>query len=252
MNIFFRYAENYYISNLKLLKESNGDMKRILKILFIVFLVLIQNNQVFSRQIVFDMPVEQKVNGDKISAGIRIPAYDPLLLNVDILSFLPQTYRSAATVRLDKRMTLPVFIQSQASQGGGFIAGLKSILFGPRVGLEANENQSVSFIEKANLFIPIAPFQAYSTNGIKGFLTSAFFGPRVGMEIGERKIRRKEWIGLVPVVLVAYHLSTSNPGTSTVIVEAAAASILSRLWSALDAFKGKTMTEIELSENLKK
>ena len=143
-------------------------------------------------------------------------------------------------------------VYQEIQKRGGFRSGLKSLFFGPRVGLEANENKSVTFIEKANLLVPLAPFQAYSVNGIKGFAASAFFGPRVGMEIKERKIRRKEWLGLIPVIGVAYHLSASKPSTSTVLVEVAVAALLSRIWSAFEAFRGRTMTEIESAENLKR
>ncbi len=105
--------------------------------------------------------------------------------------------------------------QESASRSG-IMNGLKSLLFGPRIGLEANESVPISFIEKANLFVPLAPFQAYSENGIKEFLTSAFIGPRVGMEIKEQKIRRKEKIGLLIMAGITYHLMTSNPSSSGV------------------------------------
>ncbi len=130
--------------------------------------------------------------------------------------------------------------------------GLKSLLFGPRIGLEANESVPISFIEKANLFVPLAPFQAYSENGIKGFLTSAFIGPRVGMEIKERKIRRKEKIGLLIMAGITYHLMTSKPSSSGVISEVILGAFLSRLWPAYEAYRGKTMTDIDITENLRK
>ena len=148
--------------------------------------------------------------------------------------------------------TVPSSAYQDTQKPGGLHSGLKSLFFGPRVGLEANENQPVTFIEKANLFIPLAPFQVYSENGIKGFAASAFFGPRVGMEIKERKIRKVEWLGLVPVIGVTYHLITSRPSKTAVLIEVVSAALLSRLLPAIEAFRGKTMTEIEKKENLKR
>jgi len=148
--------------------------------------------------------------------------------------------------------TAPPSVNQDKQKPGGLRSGLKSLFFGPRVGLEANENQPVTFVEKANLFVPLAPFQVYSENGIKGFAASAFFGPRVGKEIKERKIRKVEWLGLVPVIGVTYHLMTSHPSKTTVLIEVASAALLSRLLPAIEAFRGKTMTEIERAENLKR
>ncbi len=142
--------------------------------------------------------------------------------------------------------------QAQAPGRGGYMAGLKTLLFGPRVGLEANENTKVTFVEKANLFVPLAPFQAYGVNGIKGFFAAGFLGPRVGMQLQERRIRMKEWLGLIPIVAVAYHLFTSDPSTSMIMMEVSAAGLLSRILPAFEAFKGRTMTEIERRENLRK
>ncbi len=142
--------------------------------------------------------------------------------------------------------------QEDTVDPGGYIVGLKGLLFGPRIGLEANEGTPISFVEKANLFVPLAPFQAYSVNGIKGFLASAFLGPRVGMQLNERKIRKKEWLGLIPVLAVTYHLFSSDPSTSMVMMEVAAAGFLSRILPAWEAFRGKTMTEIHRRESLQK
>ncbi|MCP4725617.1 MAG: hypothetical protein GY863_11300 [bacterium] len=142
--------------------------------------------------------------------------------------------------------------QEEEVDPGGYIVGLKALLFGPRVGLEANEGTRISFVEKANLFVPLSPFQAYSVNGIKGFLASAFLGPRVGMQLKERKIRKKEWLGLIPVIAVTYHLFSSDPSTSMVLMEVAVAGLLSRILPAWEAFRGKTMTEVHRRENLQK
>lgn len=145
----------------------------------------------------------------------------------------------------------PVY-QDETGETGGWKAGLKSLFFGPRIGIEANENVPISFIEKANLFVPLSPFQAYAENGVKGFFTSAFFGPRVGMELKERKIRKKEWYGLIPALAVTFHLRSSHPSTGAVIGEVVLAAFLSRVLPAFDAHRGRTMSDIELAENLRR
>jgi len=141
--------------------------------------------------------------------------------------------------------------QGDVSDPGGVMPCLKTLIFGPRIGLEANEGVPISFVEKANIFLPIAPFQAFSKTGIKGFFASAFIGPRVGMQMNQRKIRTKEWLCLLPVVAVAAHLAVSDkPSTPTIMIEIAAAAFISRLLPAIDAFRGKTMRDIEQQENL--
>jgi len=130
--------------------------------------------------------------------------------------------------------------------------GIQSVLFGPRIGLEANEGKPVTFIEKANLFVPIVPFLAYQENGIKGFMTSAFICPRAGMELKVRKIRTSEWFGLIPIVGASVHLILTHHSRTYVITEAVSAGILSRLLPAYEALRGKTMTEIEKKERIKR
>lgn len=146
----------------------------------------------------------------------------------------------------------PARPQQQPVEPGGVMNGLKSLLFGPRIGLEANEGAPVTFVEKANLFVPLAPFQAYTVNGYRGFLAGAFLGPRVGMELGERKIRTREWLGLLPVIGAAVHLAQSDASTTMVIAEVVVAGFLSRLIPAIEALSGKTMSEIERRENLRR
>lgn len=141
--------------------------------------------------------------------------------------------------------------QAPASRGG-IMKSLKAFIIGPRIGLESNEGIPATFVEKANIFVPLSPFQAYGKNGYKGFLASAFLGPRVGTQLGERKIRKKEWIGLLPFLAVTYHLMTSDPTTSSLIMEVSVAGFLSRLIPAFETFRGKTMTDISRLENLTK
>lgn len=141
--------------------------------------------------------------------------------------------------------------QQEEEKKGGFMTGLRTILYGPRVGIELNDGQPISFVEKANLFVPLVPFQAYSENGWKGFMASAFIGPRVGMQLSQKKIRFKEWVGIIPVAAVAVHIFMSeDPSMGMVVAELTLAGFLSRLWPALDAFRGRTMQEITENENL--
>ncbi|MFC1554433.1 hypothetical protein ACFL7D_07355 [candidate division KSB1 bacterium] len=135
---------------------------------------------------------------------------------------------------------------------GGYMAGLKALFLGPRIGLESNENVPITFIEKANLFVPLVPFSTYSSTGIKGAAASAFLGPRVGSQLNERKIRKVEWLGLIPVLGVTYHIMTSKPSTSGVLMEVSVAALLSRIWPAWEAFRGKTMMDVERAEQLRR
>jgi hypothetical protein len=66
-------------------------------------------------------------------------------------------------------------------------------------------------------------------NGFEGALASFFLGPRIGNELDVRKIRTKEWLQLVPCVCI-YPMITIP----------------------LEAYKGKTMSEIEVEEGLRK
>ncbi len=76
-------------------------------------------------------------------------------------------------------------------------------------------------------------YMAYDTggkaNGMSGFLASCCLGPRIGAELGERRIRDKEWQLLIPCLNISPCLSIS-----------------------MEAFQGKTMTEIEVAEGLRK
>lgn len=113
---------------------------------------------------------------------------------------------------------------------GGVTPGMASCCLGPRIGLEMNEGIPIRTEEWINAFIfPIVPFEAYDKVGFKGCLASCFLGPRVGMQLKERKIRTKEWVTLIPVV-----------------------GLIPRAMIAIEAGQGKTMTEIEAKEGLKK
>ena len=146
----------------------------------------------------------------------------------------------------------------QAEETGGIKPFLASCCIGPRVGLEMNEGEKVTTSEKAALigqivgpciggclfFIPplsgctmgcitlgTRGYMAYDMgakeNGITGFFASCCLGPRVGAELGERKIRIYEWLSFNGCCI-------------------------GRILTGFEAFQGKTMTEIEVKEGLRK
>jgi len=135
-----------------------------------------------------------------------------------------------------------------AEEKGGFVPCLASCLIGPRVGLELNENKDIQQSEWIMLGgqlvaatsgigqIIATGTRAYNAyvmgvqkNGLGGGLASFFLGSRVGNELDQRKIRTKEWLMLVPCVCI--YPAITIP---------------------LEAYNGKTMTEIEVKEGLRK
>ncbi|MDI6782115.1 MAG: hypothetical protein QME49_08450 [bacterium] len=119
---------------------------------------------------------------------------------------------------------------ADAAKKGGMTPAFASCLLGPRIGLELNEGTPIRTEEWINAFLfPIVPFEALDKNGMKGCLTSCLICPRAGLELKERKIRNVELAQLIPVV-----------------------GIITRAMITLEAYEGKTMTEIEKAENLKK
>ncbi len=137
----------------------------------------------------------------------------------------------------------------KTEKSGGVVPCLASCLVGPRVGLEMNEGKDVQTSEWIGFaggylgnFIPYIGtavavgskmYMAYDMgvkkNGFEGGLASFCLGPRIGNEIDYRKIRIKEWLRLVPCVCI-YPMITIP----------------------LEAYQGKTMTEIEVAEGLRK
>jgi len=137
---------------------------------------------------------------------------------------------------------------------GGIAPCLASCLIGPRVGLEMNEGQDIQQSEwialggaivggsmggvvGAGLGSAISTgtraYMAYEMgakpNGFEGALASFCLGPRVGNELHYRKIRTVEWLRLVPCI-----------------------QIVPALMISFEAFNGKTMSEIEVKEGLRK
>jgi hypothetical protein len=118
---------------------------------------------------------------------------------------------------------MPVNAQEQK---GGMGPCLASCCLGPRIGLEMNEGKSVETLEILGLFFfPLRSIPGFQKAGAAGGFVGCCFGPRVGAQFNERKIRTMEILQLVLV--------------GTIMI-------------GLEAKNGKTMTEIEAAENLKK
>lgn len=115
---------------------------------------------------------------------------------------------------------------------GGAGPFFASCCLGPRIGLELNEDVRIETDEWLGIIVPrpiMAIFQGAKNNGFNGYMASCCLGPRVGKQLHERRIRSKEWLLLVPYVGYVF------------------AAII-----AVEAGQGKTMTEIESAENLRK
>lgn len=128
---------------------------------------------------------------------------------------------------------------------GGAGPCLASACIGPRVGLEMNEGKPIALSEWIALggaliadAVPLISvgtraYMAYATggraNGMSGFFASCLLGPRIGAELHERRIRSDEWLMLVPCVNIYPCFSIS-----------------------MEAYQGRTMTEIEVAEGLRK
>ena len=133
---------------------------------------------------------------------------------------------------------------------GGIGPALGSCLIGPRVGLEMNEGNDEIYLSEwialggsmvsgsaTGVLAPLGSaiytgsraYMAYDmggqSNGLEGALASYFLGPRVGKELHYRKIRKNEWLQLC---------------------------CIGRIFIVAEAYNGKTMTEIEIEEGLRK
>ena len=135
------------------------------------------------------------------------------------------------------------------AEEGGVLPCLASCLVGPRVGLEMNEGKEIQKSEWigviggyfGNMVPIIGPLvslgcrgymaydMGYVPNEFGGFAASFCLGPRVGNELHYRKIRNKEWLLLIPCINIYPLISIP-----------------------LEAYHGKTMTEIEQKEGLRK
>jgi len=142
--------------------------------------------------------------------------------------------------------------EEKPAEQGGFAPCLATCMIGPRVGLEMNEGIDINQSEWIMLGGQVVgggmtgamtglgsaivtgtrAYMAYdmgNKNGFEGVLASYCLGPRVGNELDYRKIRTKEWLRFVPCVCI-YPMITIP----------------------LEAYEGKTMTDIEVAEGLRK
>ena len=121
-----------------------------------------------------------------------------------------------------------------AKGDGGMMPGFASCCLGPRIGLEMNEGKPIEIQEWLQLVVigaPLCWYKGYQAAGVGGCFAAWLLGPRVGRELNERNIRTMEWVKL---------------GTDVIGLP------IGRLMIALEAMDGKTMTEIEQKENIKK
>ncbi len=201
-------------------------------------IVNVETSQVI---MVADYDLEGKIN-DMLTIGMRALATR--------LSGEEKPPPPAVEERVPTPAPAPTLAPGLYARGkGGLGPCLASACIGPRVGLEMNEGKQIAFNEW--LGIPGAALAIYTvgnpisviimvlrsymalgtggkTNGVPGFFASCL-GPRIGTELGERRIRDKEWQLLIPCVNISPFISIS-----------------------MEAFQGKTMTEIEVAEGLRK
>ncbi len=156
-----------------------------------------------------------------------------------------------------EKLSVPVddtIVTFPSHSRGGIGPALASCMIGPRVGLEMNEGNDTIYLSEwialggsfigGSLTGPFTPlgsaiatgtraYMAYDmggkTNGLEGALASYCLGSRVGYELHYRKIRTLEWLQLVPCVCIYPMIAIP-----------------------LEAYHGKTMTEIEIEEGLRK
>ena len=118
---------------------------------------------------------------------------------------------------------------------GGIGPMLGSCCLGPRIGLEMNEGKEIEMLEFGRIVpsvgeiihLYVAYDYGYKTAGNKGFLASCCIGPRVGQQFDKRKIREIEKLLPIPIV-----------------------QLYPWVMIGLEAYAGKTMTEIASEENL--
>ena len=133
---------------------------------------------------------------------------------------------------------LNALADTQAKGGAGpFFA---SCCIGPRVGLELNEGKEIKGTEWVRTFGTFVPYiggiislvaivmQGIVT-GFNGVMAECCIGPRVGEELKERRIRSIEWVSAIPII-----------------------GLIPRVMIASDAARGRTMSEIEAQEKLKR
>ena len=114
----------------------------------------------------------------------------------------------------------------QAEEKGGVIPCVVSWFVGPRVGLEMNEGKDIEMLEILGVVIPIVrAVPGFQSAGVTGGIIGCCLGPRIGAQYNERNVRTMEWLQLC---------------------------LIGRFMIPFEAFQGKTMTEIEVEEGLRK
>jgi hypothetical protein len=129
-------------------------------------------------------------------------------------------------------LILVLFSTAYPEEGkGGCLPAVASFFIGPRVGLELNEGKPIETLEWLVFLVgvgkPIIALQALDEGGLMGCCLAVTIGPRVGRQYRTRKVRTMEWLYLLPIPIA-------------------------RLIIAIEAYQGKTMTEIEEAEGLRK
>jgi len=172
-----------------------------------------------------DKNVDREIEGgieDVLKSGIPHVARA-----ISVRDAEPSTASAAAPPAPSTRSTV------KGGMGPMFI----SCLIGPRVALEHNEGSDVRSIEWISLILNVfgggtgrivSALQG-SKNGLSGAAVGCCVGPRAGEQFHERKLRGKEKLCFIPVVGGISHILMS-----------------------LEALDGKTMSETEAAENLRR
>ncbi len=117
-----------------------------------------------------------------------------------------------------------------AEKKGGIGPACVACCIGPRVGLQMNDGKPVESAEWLRLVwigAIINDVQAYQKNGCVGCLLENFLGPRVGRQYNKYNVRTMEWLSLI-------------------------ISPIPQAIAALDAYNGKTWSQIVQQEHLQK
>jgi hypothetical protein len=127
----------------------------------------------------------------------------------------------------------------QAAAGGVWPCLATCFMGDPRIGLYMNDGKPVETLDWVRLWLGIIPtelgpfvsaYDAYAqTSTIKGCCVGFFWGRRAGLEIQNYKLRTKEILLCIPIV-----------------------NIYPCIALPLEAFGGKTMTQVIEEENLKR
>jgi hypothetical protein len=136
-------------------------------------------------------------------------------------------------------LTMAVFAETSVQAAGGVAPCLATCLLGDaRIGLYMNDGKPIETTDwiifgldvVSGLGTFVAAYDAYSkSNSMKGCCVGYFWGRRAGGEINNYKLRSKEILMCIPIV-----------------------NIYPCIAIPLEAFGGKTMTQVIEEENLKR